>query len=88
MPLKLRPTGLGSGAGKDDPDFVGYSGEWQIGRIYEGLAGGFACPSMVRWPAIAVGDFMALDELEGQARQRDYAIRGDDDFTAHQYGTR
>jgi hypothetical protein len=22
-------------AGKDDPDFVVYSGEWQIGRIYE-----------------------------------------------------
>jgi hypothetical protein len=35
MPLKLRPTGLGSGAGKDDPDFVVYSGAWQIGRIYE-----------------------------------------------------
>jgi hypothetical protein len=35
MALKLRPTGLGSGAGKDDPDFVVYSGEWHIGRIYE-----------------------------------------------------
>jgi hypothetical protein len=33
--LKLRAIGLGSGAGKDDPDFVVYSGEWQIGRIYE-----------------------------------------------------
>jgi hypothetical protein len=31
--LKLLPTGLGFGAGKDDPDFVVYSGEWQIGRI-------------------------------------------------------
>src|SRR3979490_166575 len=35
MALTMRPTGLGSGAGKDDPDFVVYSGEWQIGRVYE-----------------------------------------------------
>jgi hypothetical protein len=45
MALKLRPTGLGSGAGKDDPDFVVYSGEWEIGRIYERR--GF--PDDVRW---------------------------------------
>jgi hypothetical protein len=45
MALKLRPTGLGSGAGQDDPDFVVYSGEWQIGRIYERR--GF--PDDVRW---------------------------------------
>jgi hypothetical protein len=41
----MRPTGLGSGAGKDDPDFVVYSGAWQIGRIYERR--GFA--EDVRW---------------------------------------
>jgi hypothetical protein len=29
----MRPTGLGSGAYKDDPDFAVYSGAWQIGRI-------------------------------------------------------
>jgi hypothetical protein len=29
--LTMRPTGLGHGAYKDDPDFV----VWQIGRIYE-----------------------------------------------------
>jgi hypothetical protein len=43
MALKLRPTGLGSGAGKDD--LVVYSGAWQIGRIYERR--GFA--DNVRW---------------------------------------
>jgi hypothetical protein len=32
-PLTMRPTGLGSGAYKDDPDFAVYSGAWQIGRI-------------------------------------------------------
>jgi hypothetical protein len=32
MALKLRPTGLGSGIDKDRAD---YSGEWEVGRIYE-----------------------------------------------------
>jgi hypothetical protein len=32
-------------AHKDDPDFVVYSGEWQIGRIYERRG----CPDDVRW---------------------------------------
>ena len=41
----MRPTGLGHGAYKDDPDFVVYSGAWQIGRIYERR--GF--PDHVRW---------------------------------------
>jgi hypothetical protein len=35
MALTMRPTGLGHGVYKDDPDFVVYSGGWQIGRIYE-----------------------------------------------------
>ena len=35
MPLKLRPTGLGSGIDKDRPDYSVYTGEWEIGRIYE-----------------------------------------------------
>jgi hypothetical protein len=34
MPLKLRPTGLGSGIDKDRADYGVYSGEWEIGRIY------------------------------------------------------
>src|SRR3954454_10877123 len=35
MPLKLRRTGLGSGVDKDRPDYTIYSGEWQVGRIYQ-----------------------------------------------------
>ena len=35
LPLKLRPTGLGSGAYKDNVDYSVFSGEWLIGRIYE-----------------------------------------------------
>jgi hypothetical protein len=35
MPLKLRPTGLGSGTYKDNVDYSVFSGEWLIGRIYE-----------------------------------------------------
>ena len=35
MPLKLRPTGLGSGIGKDRADYTVSSGEWDVGRIYE-----------------------------------------------------
>ena len=34
-PLKLRPTGLGSGIDKDRPDYTVYTGEWEVGRIYE-----------------------------------------------------
>ena len=35
MPLKLRPTGLGSGIDKDRPDYGVYCGGWAVGRIYE-----------------------------------------------------
>ena len=35
MPLKMRPTGLGSGTYKDNVDYSVFSGEWLIGRIYE-----------------------------------------------------
>ena len=42
MPLKLRPTGLGSGIDKDRAD---YSGEWEVGRIYETHGG----PDSLRW---------------------------------------
>jgi hypothetical protein len=35
MPLKLRPTGLGSGIYQDNIDYNIFSGEWLIGRIYE-----------------------------------------------------
>ena len=33
MPLKLRPTGLGSGIDKDRPDYAVYIGEGCVGRI-------------------------------------------------------
>jgi hypothetical protein len=35
MPLKLCPTGLGSGIDKDRQDYTVYTGGWDIGRIYE-----------------------------------------------------
>ena len=39
MPLKLRPTGLGSGIDKDRPDYTVCTGEWEVGRIYEARRG-------------------------------------------------
>ena len=45
MPLKLRPTGLGSGIDKDRPDYTVYCGEWDVGRIYETRGG----PDSLRW---------------------------------------
>ena len=45
MPLTMRPTGLGHGVYKDSIDYGVFSGEWQIGRIYERR--GF--PDDVRW---------------------------------------
>ena len=45
MPLKLRPTGLGSGIDKDRADYTVYCGEWDVGRIYE-MCGG---PDNLRW---------------------------------------
>ena len=45
MPLTMRPTGLGSGADKDRPDYTVYSGGWAVGRIYETRGG----PDNLRW---------------------------------------
>ena len=45
MPLKLRPTGLGSGIDKDRQDYTVFSGEWEVGRIYETRGG----PDSLRW---------------------------------------
>jgi hypothetical protein len=39
MPLKLRPSGLGSGIDKDRPDYTVFTGEWEIGRIYQTRGG-------------------------------------------------
>jgi hypothetical protein len=38
MPLKMRPTGFGSGFCKDNVDYGIFCGEWCIGRIYENRA--------------------------------------------------
>ena len=35
MALKMRPTGLGHGVYKDAVDYAVFSGDWNIGRIYE-----------------------------------------------------
>jgi hypothetical protein len=35
MPLTMRATGLGSGIDKDRPDYAVFTGEWEIGRIFE-----------------------------------------------------
>ena len=32
MPLKMRPTGLGSGIDKDRPDYTVYCGGWRTAR--------------------------------------------------------
>ena len=45
MPLKLRPTGLGSGIDKDRQDYTVSTGGWDIGRIYESRGG----PEDQRW---------------------------------------
>ena len=45
IPLKLRPTGLGSGIDKDRPDYTVFTGEWEIGRIYQTRGG----PDNLRW---------------------------------------
>ena len=45
MPLTLRPTGLGSGIDNDRADYAVYSGEWNVGRIYQTRGG----PNNLRW---------------------------------------
>ena len=45
MALKLRPTGLGSGIDKDRLDYTVFTGEWEIGRIYQTRGG----PDNLRW---------------------------------------
>ena len=45
MPLKLRPSGLGYGIDEDRPDYTVFTGEWEIGRIYQTRGG----PDSLRW---------------------------------------
>ena len=73
MPLKLRPTGLGSGADKDRPDYTVYSGEWAVGRIYETRGG----PDNLRWfwsmtiigPMTRSDRVATLEEAKAQLRK-------------------
>jgi hypothetical protein len=43
--MPLRPTGLGAGIDKDRQDYSVYSGEWEVGRIYQTRGG----PDSLRW---------------------------------------
>src|SRR6476646_7714030 len=45
MALKLRPTGLGPGIDKDRADYTVFTGEWNVGRIYQTRGG----PDSLRW---------------------------------------
>ena len=45
MPLKMRPSGLGSEIDNDCTDYLVFCGNWNIGRIYE-IRGG---PDHLRW---------------------------------------
>ena len=60
----MRPTGLGSGAYKNDADFVVYSGAWQIGRIYEEPGS----PQRLRW-------YWSLHGILGKPRPRRPSLR-------------
>jgi hypothetical protein len=45
MALTMRPTGLGAGIDKDRQDYTVYTGEWEVGRIYQTRGG----PDSLRW---------------------------------------
>ena len=70
MPLKLRPTGLGSGIDKHRPDYTVVTGEWEVGRIYETRGG----PDNLRWfwsltvngPMTRADRVATLDEAKAQ----------------------
>ena len=47
MALTMRPTGLGHGVYKDNIDYNIFSGEWNIGPIYETRGGRTFCQTVV-----------------------------------------
>ena len=73
MPLKLRPSGLGSGIDKNRPDYTVFTGECEIGRIYENRGG----PDNLRWfwsmnmngPMTRAGHMPTLEEAEAQLQK-------------------
>jgi hypothetical protein len=73
MPLRLRPTGLGSGIDKDRPDYAVYSGEWEVDSIYQTCGG----PDSLRWfwlltvngPMTRADRVATLEEAQAQFRR-------------------
>ena len=73
MPLKFRPTGLGSRIDKDRPDYTVFTGEWEIGRIYENRGG----LHNLRWfwsmnmngPMKRAGHMPTLEEAKAQLQK-------------------
>jgi hypothetical protein len=82
MLLKLRPTGLGSGIDKDRPDYTVYTGEWEVGRIYQTRGG----PDSLRWfwsmtvngPMTRSDRVATLCQCRGSAFRPGRWSRGDD----------
>ena len=68
MPLKLRTSGLGSGIGKDRPDYTVYTGEWEVGRICQTRGG----PDSLRWfcSLTVNGPMTRADRVATWKRQR------------------
>jgi hypothetical protein len=68
MPLKLRRAGLSTGVDKDRSDYGVYSGEWEIGRIYQTRGG----PDSLRWfgSMNANGPMTRSDRVATLARPR------------------
>jgi hypothetical protein len=70
MPLTMRPTGLGSGIDNDRADYTVFTGEWEVGRIYQTRGG----PDSLRWfwsltvngPMTRSGRVATLDEAKAQ----------------------
>ena len=70
MPLKLRPTGLGSEIDKERQDYTVYIGKWAVGRIYD-VQGS---PESLRWfwsfsqhgPMMRSGRVSAFQEAKAQ----------------------
>jgi hypothetical protein len=68
--LKLRPTGLDAAIDKDRVDYTIFSGEWEIGRIFETRGG----PENRRWfwslpingPMMRSGHAANLDQAKAQ----------------------
>jgi hypothetical protein len=61
LALKLRPAGLSSGIDKDRADYTVFTGDWEIGRIYQTRGG----PESLRWfsSLIITGPTMRADRV-------------------------